>query len=290
MNDAITTAEATADTAPASDSAPERVYDGDSASLREAAAELTAHRSESSPRIVHYEDNAPAPKWAANPVNADGEPIDPSEKNQAYEALQRHRAERRAAIVGELEANQEQERQAELAAEQAEQVRQEQEAATQREQQQRAAVESAAKVAHVSQSQQEALRAIQQLEAAAELEFPELKGLSGEAQWQAVAALPAERQQRLGQYLQGYQVTQELAQFRGLQAHAAQRQAFEAYGNAEDEKFWAAHPELADPVKRQQMQTAALEYLVGQGLSKHQTRDLWDTNREFRSSLAQELL
>jgi hypothetical protein len=284
----------TATIEPAADSAPaERVYSGDSSDLREAAAEYGARRSEAEQRVVHFEDNAPAPDWLANPTTPDGKPVDPSDKNQAYDELQRYRAERRAAIVSELEAKQqEQELDAVIAAEQTERVQQEEQARAQQELQQQ--IEHAARAAQATQlsdSQQQSpiekaieTRQEQYLRAAVAIapELVTIAQLSHHDPARANAALAEFAQRNPATYAQ-LQLLDASFQIDGLaraQAVTARQQettrAFEDFAKSQEALAEQKIPELrADPAIRTAFQHRALNTLTEAGFAEAEVRAAW---------------
>jgi hypothetical protein len=140
---------------------------------------------------------------------------------------------------------------------------------------------------------------LQQYQAAALAELPELPQLLQLAQtnpaqaqqiWAAFAARDPAKAARIAQLDSAFRADAAQAELASVHQHQQQQRAFHEYGRAQDEKFKAAHPELADRRAMFDLGQDAVEVLKAQGLSEDRLRDLWNTSPEFRSAEAQALV
>ena len=175
------------------------------------------------------------------------------------------------------------------------------------EEQHRAAQEAHQRQTQASQQTQQlsehqyALRSrLQQYEAAALRELPELPKLVQLAQtnpaaaqqiWADFAARDPAKAQRLVQLDQAHRADAAQAELAAVHHHQHQRQAFQQYAKTQDDAFMAAHPEFSDRRVMWEAQQDAVEYLRDKrGLSEDRLRQLWTSDPAFRSAEAQSII
>ena len=231
--------------APASDGQEgPREYGGDSESIRSAAREVTERKAAAAAgvaweegvknRVIERYAEEAAPDWSDDP-NAK-----PPTKENVYDALKQHRAEREAALKGavveeELSAQRQSEQ-----AEQAERQRVEYETATCQQAEQQAMAARQQAVAQATQGLTQAQRDLAALETGIANEFPELVGVPPQHAWQIINAMSPDRQQRVAQYMGAAKTTIDAGRYRQHEIAATRHEEFRAYAKSQDDQFEVA--------------------------------------------------
>ena len=110
---------------------------------------------------------------------------------------------------------------------------------------------------------------------------------------QVLAAWAAQNPDKAAEFQRMDELYRNGERMRAYVSHAneQQRQAtFQHFARAEDDKFYQAHPELADPKAHRAAQEDTLVMLRERGLSEERIRQLWMTDSSFRSAEAQSLI
>jgi hypothetical protein len=288
-----------------------RVYGAGIEGLREAADDHRKSRDEAAASAVTPDQVADADrehhKRVAERMGAEAVDLnkvvltdkEPTTARKAARALSDFHASRErelAEIVGEQQQDRELDRQLiELEEERrAEQAQERQQTAAE---QQRVTAEQAQR--QITAAEQELAVAQRRIEQAATARFPELPQFVALAQQDPAAAQRALQEWAAANPARASELAQMDAAWRQAQQQSAsiaqhrqaqQQSEFQNYGKAEDEKFAASHPELADSKVLRAWQDDAVAMFEERGIPRDRLAQLWTNDPNLRSVVGQELI